>query len=234
MNWESVIKAYPSQEEVILGIKALHEKIERAMSGLDIPEIHIPCRDMNGLTTFVPLLAPACKAVWEETTGSAPVFDMEEALSSGAGGQNGPGMEGADNDLLQAIMHNAFSRLLHLLREKNPRLLPDSWSQGDCPFCGTYARMGFDSEDKRMLHCLSCGHSWRFPRLRCPSCGNADFNTRGYFEAEGIDGVRVYFCRECSHYLKIVDTKSRIAEDPETEDALTLELDDLADKEGFV
>jgi hypothetical protein len=31
-----------------------------------------------------------------------------------------------------------------------------------------------------------------------------------------------------------VDTRIRQPEDPETEDALTLELDDLAIKEGFV
>jgi FdhE protein len=144
------------------------------------------------------------------------------------------GIDGAEIEIFDAVAQNSLSRLLHLLREKNAQLIPGSWSQGDCPFCGAYSRIGFDAEDSRTLHCLSCGHAWRFARLKCPSCGNSDFNTLGYFEAEGIEGVRVSFCRECNRYFKIVDVKKKTAHDAETEDALTMELDDLAAKEGFV
>lgn len=234
MNWESIIKAYPSQADVIQGVKALRENIDHAMDGIDAPELSTTCRELVDLTEFVPLFAQKCAMVWKDVTGTMPVFDMAEALKTAASGKDTEAIAGSQDDLLRTIMQNAFSRLLHLLREKNAHLIPESWSQGDCPFCGAYPRIGFDAEDKRTLHCLSCGYSWRFARFKCPSCNNTDFNTQGYFEAEGLDGVRVNFCRECNRYFKIVDTRIRQTEDPETEDALTLELDDLAVKEGFV
>jgi hypothetical protein len=234
MNWESIIKAYPTQADVIRGAKTLREKIVRAMEGIDIPELNTTCRELADLTAFVPLFAQTCAVVWKDVTGSDPLFDMTEALNAAASGKDTDAIAGSQGDLLQAIMQNAFSRFLRLLREKNAHLIPESWSQGDCPFCGAYPRIGFDAEDKRTMHCLSCGHSWRFARFKCPSCSNTDYNTQGYFEAEGLDGVRVNFCRECNRYFKIVDTRIRLPEDPETEDTLTLELDDLAVKEGFV
>ena len=236
MNWDSIIKAYPSQADVIQGVKSLREKIDRAMEGIDAPDMSTTCRELFDLADldFVPLFTQTCAMVWKDVTGSEPVFDMAEALKAAASGKDTEAITDAQGDLLQTITQNAFSRLLHLLRKKNAHLIPESWSQGDCPFCGAYPRIGFDAEDKRTLHCLSCGYSWRFARFKCPSCGNTDYNTQGYFEAEGLDGVRVNFCRECNRYFKIVDTRIRPPEDPETEDALTLELDDLAVKEGFV
>jgi hypothetical protein len=234
MNWDTIIKAYPSQDDVIRGVKSLRESIDRAMEGIEAPAMSTPCRELTDLTDFVPLFAPSCARVWKEVTGSEPAFNMADALKAAASGKDTEASEGSQGDLLQSIMQNAFSRLLHLMRDKNAHLIPESWSQGDCPFCGAYSRIGFDAEDKRTLHCLSCGHSWRFARFKCPSCGNTDYNTQGYFEAEGLDGVRVNFCRECNHYFKTIDTRIRPPEDPETEDALTLELDDLAIKEGFV
>jgi formate dehydrogenase maturation protein FdhE len=234
MNWDSIIKAYPTQAEVIHGVRSLREKIDRAMEGIDAPELKTTCRELADLTELVPLISQACTMVWKDVTGSKPAFDMAEALVAATSGKNTEEIAGAQGELLAAIMQNAFSRLLRQLREKNAHLIPESWSRGDCPFCGAYPRIGFDAEDKRTLHCLSCGYSWRFARFKCPSCGNTDFNTQGYFEAEGLEGVRVNFCRQCNRYFKIVDTRIRPPEDPETEDALTLELDDLAVKEGFV
>lgn len=233
MDWETLLKAYPTQTDIILGVRYLRERVENAMAGVDAPKLDGPCRAMDDLGDFVPVIAPACTLAWKDITGASPSFDMAEALKALAVEGDTPEMAQADRERLEAIAQNAFSRLLNLLREKNPHLIPREWNQGDCPFCGSYARIGFDEEDRRTLHCLSCGHSWRFPRLRCPSCGNTDHTTLGYFEAEGIEGVRVHFCRECSRYLKVVDRKVRSAHDAETDDALTLELDELAKKEQF-
>lgn len=234
MNWESIINAYPSQTDEILGVKSLRDKIDRAMGSLAIPSINQPFREIEDMASFVKLLVPVCTSVWKEMTGSDPDFDMADALKSAVNGEDPVGIEGSEGELLDALTNNSLRRFLHMLREKNAHVIPDSWNSGDCPFCGAYARIGYDAEDSRTLHCLPCGNSWRFARLKCPSCGNSDFNTLGYFEAEGMEGVRVSFCRECSRYFKIVDIKLRTAEDPETEDALTMELDDLAAKEGFV
>lgn len=233
MDWNAIIKAYPQQTDVILGVKTLRERIDRAIEGIEIPVIDQPCRDMQDLSSLVPDLTAACEQVWMELTGAEPVFGMAEALTALTVKGDVPEMREEDRERLEAIAQNAFSRYLFLLREKNSHLVPPEWNKGVCPFCGEYARIGFDEEDKRTLHCLSCGHFWRFPRIKCPSCGSSDHTSLGYFEATGIDGVRVYFCRECMRYLKVVDRKARPGNDAETEDALTLELDELAKKENF-
>lgn len=233
MNWDILMSTYPTQSGAILGIKSLREKIDRSLDALDIPVLQSPCRKTEDLIAFIPLLTPACSSVWKDTTGSDPLFDMAEALRSFMHGEDIPSFSEADMEIMEAIINNAVSRFLHLLREKNAHLLQEEWAQGDCPFCGSLPRIGFDAEDARTLACLSCGHSWRFPRLACPTCGNTDHNTLGYFDAEGIAGVRVYFCRECGHYVKIIDTRARTPQDPDTEDALTLEMDELAQQEGF-
>ncbi|HPI94237.1 MAG TPA: formate dehydrogenase accessory protein FdhE [Deltaproteobacteria bacterium] len=233
MDWESIIHAYPAHKNVIIGVRALRERIEGAIAAIPVPNLSKSCREMPDLSPFAPLLAPSCERVWEDITGAKPAFGMAEALAALTMKGDVPEMEEEDRERLEAIAQNAFSRFLFLLREKNGHLVPTAWNKGDCPFCGEYARIGFDEENRRTLHCLTCGHSWRFPRIKCPSCGNADHTSLGYFEAEGIDGVRVYFCKECRRYIKVVDTKARTAHDAETEDALTLELDEIAKKEDL-
>lgn len=70
--------------------------------------------------------------------------------------------------------------------------------------------------------------------MSCPTCANHDHNTLGYFEVEGFQGVRVHYCRSCTHYYKVVDTKVRASLDAETHDTLSLELDEIAAREGFL
>ncbi len=233
MNWEAILKAYPEQKDVIEAMRSVREKIERAMGALNVPEISKPYRDMEDSGPFIPLIAPACTAVWKECIGAEPAFDMTSAIEAVLLDKDLPSLPEKEADTLFAIIQDALSRFVHLLKEKNPQVLPETWLRGDCPFCGASVTIAFDAEEKRELHCLSCSHSWRFPRLRCPSCGNTDQNTLGYFDAEGIDGARVYFCQGCKGYYKVIDTRVRIETDPETEDALTMELDELALKEGF-
>lgn len=233
MNWDSILKAYPDQTDAILGIKNLREQTERILGHVTVPELDAPCRKMDDFSPFIPILAPACSAVWREQAGADPSFDMIEVLTSFIAEQNPPNVPEADMELAEAVINSTVGRFLHMLREKNVHLIPDPWHEGSCPFCGSSAKIGFDAEDKRTLACLTCGHTWRFPRIKCAACGNTDHVTLGYFDVEGIEGVRVCFCKLCKHYIKMIDTKVRTVSDPETEDALTLELDDLAGKEGF-
>lgn len=233
MNWELIFKAYPAQTDAILAIKSLREQTEHILGSVTTPELGTPVREMDDFSAFVPILSQVCSAVWREHTGTDPSFSMAEALASSIAEQEPPAVPEAERELAGAVINSTISRFLSMLREKNARLIPEIWHGGDCPFCGSSARIGFDAEDKRTLSCLSCGHAWRFPRLKCPACSNTDHTTLGYFDAEGIEGVRVYFCKVCKHYIKIVDTRIRTVADPETEDALTIELDDLADREGF-
>ena len=233
MNWNSILNAYPDQKDAILEIKSLREQSDRILAEVTIPDLETTCRKMEDFGAFIPTLAPVCSAIWKEHAGADPSFDMSEVLASFLIGQDPPAISEGDRELAEAVINTTVSRFLSMLREKNAHLVSESWFEGDCPFCGSFARIGFDAEDKRTLACLSCGHTWRFPRIKCPVCSNTDHATLGYFEAEGLEGVKVYFCRVCKHYIKIVDTRVRTVIDPETEDALTLELDDLAAKEGF-
>jgi hypothetical protein len=234
MDWDSILKAYPNDTDAILGIKSLREKVEGIMAGITIPVIETPCREMDDFNPFLQVFTPICMAVWKDMAGAEPSFDMAEVLKAFIDDSPAPHIPEAEHDLAEAVMNAVISGFLHLLREKNSHLIPEDWSKGICPFCGAYPKIGFDAEDKRTFSCLSCGHTWRFPRLTCYVCGATDHNVLGYFDAEDVEGVRVYFCRSCKHYIKIVDSRVRIIHDPETEDALTLVMDSLADQEGFI
>lgn len=111
-----------------------------------------------------------------------------------------------------------------------------SWAQGYCPFCGGVAGMGeIRIEGERALHCLFCGTTWEYPRLKCPYCQNQDQNQLTYFQVEGEAENRVDICLVCRHYLKTIDSRETGGPlDFELEDYLTLHLDDLAQEEGYI
>jgi RNase P subunit RPR2 len=234
MDWDSLLKAYPNETKAILGIRTLREKVDSVMGQVTVPTIDAPCREMDDLNPFIEVLTPICTVVWKEMTGAEPTFDMAVVLKAFIADTEAPSMPEAEQQLAEALMNTIISRFLHLLREKNTHLLPEEWSKGICPFCGAHAKIGFDNEDRRTLSCLTCGHTWRFPRLTCSVCGTTDHELLGYFDTEDNEGVRVYFCKSCKHYIKIVDARVRIVHDPETEDALTLVMDSLAEREGFI
>lgn len=233
MDWDALIKAYPDEKDTIQAARSLRERIYAAFASVDIPAIAQPPQSAGDLDPFVPCIASVCEAVWRDLTGHDPGFDMPGSISALLKGGDAGHVPEADRNRLEAVARQVVSRFLSLLRAKNPSVIPEAWNRGDCPFCGELARIGYDDESGRKLACLACGHTWRIPRLRCPSCGNADHTKLGYFEADGIEGVRVYFCRECARYLKVVDARVRVPSDAETDDSLTLELDRLAEKEGF-
>jgi formate dehydrogenase maturation protein FdhE len=232
MNWESLLNAYPSEKEAILQARSLRKMIIRAMHDIDIPVLHESWQE-KGLLPLAKTLRPVCTRVWTDYFGSAPSFDMQRILEASAQGKTLPKLEKAETGVLELIINDAFSLLFQRLRIKNSRLIPGTWDRGYCPFCSTSPHIAFDSDFGRELVCPMCGHSWRFPRFKCPACRNADPSRLGYFEAEGSWGIRVYFCRECRQYIKVVDRKVRTTQDPETEDTLSIEMDELATQEGF-
>lgn len=233
MDWQALMEAYPSDREGIQKAKALRERIDHALAEMEIPALDPSWQEEGALVSILPDLGDRCERVWRETFNTTPAFDMQKALAVSIGEGQTPDLPGIDNETLEIIINHAFAQLLRLLRERNAALIPEAWQKGVCPFCGTHPRVAFDAESERTVGCPLCGYVWRFPRLRCPVCNNTDHTTLGYFDAEGIEGVRVSFCRECTHYLKVVDTRVRPVHDHETEDALTLELDELARREGF-
>jgi uncharacterized protein YlaI len=234
MEWDILLQAYPSDQAGIYKAKALRESIDRHMADMDLPALKEQWQEGGAIADILPDLARILGKVWQEMTGQEPAFDMHAMIADAIIKGRTQHVDGMDDEALQVFVNHAFARLLSLLREKNPNLIAADWTQGKCPFCGTYPRVAFDTETGRTLSCPLCGHSWPFNRVRCTVCDNADHATLGYFEAEGIADKRVYFCRACNHYLKVIDARERSVHDAETEDALSLELDDLARREGFI
>jgi len=109
-----------------------------------------------------------------------------------------------------------------------------SWSGGNCPCCGHWpAHSRLDTKGKRFLWCNCCATEWRFPRLRCPYCGNDDQDTLHHFEVEANTGRRVDACGACRRYLKVKLAASH-ARDFDRENLLTFPLDIAAVQEGYV
>jgi transcription initiation factor IIE alpha subunit len=232
MDWELILKTYPDDREGILTAKILYDNINETCKNIKLPAIGIEKISVGDFQQLVPALAEICKTTWENHFNTTPAFDMVSAADAfiWGGSINVPE---TDSQTICTLFNNALRAVLRKLRDNSTEPENPEVYSGKCAFCGTHARIAFDEESQRVLYCPLCGFSWRFPRVRCTYCGNTDHEKLGFFEAEGIDGVKVYFCRECNHFIKAVDTKDKISPDAETMDALTLELDELAKEEGF-
>lgn len=111
----------------------------------------------------------------------------------------------------------------------------DSWTEGNCPFCGSRAGMAelIGEEGRRHLCCATCNTRWQFKRLKCPYCATEDVEKLSYFTA-GDGATRVDSCKGCSRYIKTRDSRKGGSDVPlEIEDLLTIHLDLLASREGF-
>lgn len=145
--------------------------------------------------------------------------------------------ESLDEGLMAFLAHHAVSALLGLYAQQYDQTLASiHWEQGYCPICGGMPHMADlrGPEGRRFLACGTCNHRWNFPRITCPFCGNKDQKSLGYFWAESEKEYRVDYCTACKKYLKTVDLRERESPlDLEIEDAATLHLDLLAQKEGY-
>jgi len=111
----------------------------------------------------------------------------------------------------------------------------EGWWRGYCPICGSEPFMAeLKEEGARFLVCSACGNEWRFNRLKCPFCENANHEKLRYFytEKEG-KAYRVDVCENCKRYIKTIDTNEVDEVIPSLEDIGTLHLDILAQKEGY-
>jgi FdhE protein len=111
-----------------------------------------------------------------------------------------------------------------------------SWTKCSCPFCGSpprHARLeGKDSQ--RYLYCPLCRSQWRFPRMKCPFCNNAQHDKLRYFFAGEDKSHRVDVCDVCKRYIKTTIEKAAGRETlPQVEEAVCLHLDFMAAKEGY-
>lgn len=140
------------------------------------------------------------------------------------------------SSLLEYVIGLGCSFALQQARENG--LQPPVFERQElyCPLCGGAPIMGelVGEEGRMSLHCGTCGQSWPGARRQCSSCGNRDEATLEYFTAGEEQGYRVNICRQCSGYLKVVDSRVVGAGLPmDLEDLATLHLDLLAQREGF-
>jgi len=235
MDWDAIRREYTEDADSIDKAFKIHTAVMERVRRLQIPPADT-LLSPRGVISALPydLLAGVLGEVWAELMGGEPGVDLEKALRVFAADEPFP-EEGHDAlEELPMFLRAAVTGYLTLLREKSHVPQEAGTGAGTCPFCGTHPRMAFDSETSRELACLLCKKQGRFQRIGCPFCGNADHETLGYFDVEGVEGVRVQYCSECKHYLKVFDTRKRTVRDAETEDVLSLDLDTAAQEEGYL
>jgi FdhE protein len=120
------------------------------------------------------------------------------------------------------------------------------WHKSYCPICGAAPDLGLLKEKpepseflvakagRLLLHCSLCGHLWRFPRLRCPSCGEGEQEKLGLFIAAGRERERIHTCETCRRYWIVLDRVEAEARlDPDAVPAGLAHLDAAAQARGF-
>lgn len=138
---------------------------------------------------------------------------------------------------LVTIARLAAVPLLHSCGRLLQDQVPQSWSQGYCPICGSWPLLAeLRSLDRtRQLRCGRCGGDWRSSWLCCAYCGETDHERLGTLVLEGEpETVTVETCSQCRGYLKAITTLQPI---PPFEllltDLETVELDVAALDRGF-
>jgi formate dehydrogenase maturation protein FdhE len=114
---------------------------------------------------------------------------------------------------------------------------PAAGAAGRCGVCGSPPALAMlaGEEGKRTLFCSLCGRSYAFKRLACPHCGNDETGTLGFVRPSESDPRWIETCDKCKRYIKTIDTRKlpdRYPLIPIVEEAATLHLDLLAEREG--
>lgn len=108
-----------------------------------------------------------------------------------------------------------------------------------CPRCGGAPQVSVleraDTADgsSRRLQCATCLSTWDYRRILCPSCGNEDERTLGYYESPSFEHVRVDTCEQCGRYIKTVDLRRLGWAVPLIDEMAAAPLDLWASERGY-
>ncbi|MCP4590231.1 MAG: formate dehydrogenase accessory protein FdhE [bacterium] len=91
------------------------------------------------------------------------------------------------------------------------------WKRARCPTCDglpALVELGtLPSEDpslspapQRFMHCSFCASRWAVPDLKCPACGSTKSGDAKYLFSSEEPELRLEYCQECQHYVKVVDS----------------------------
>ena len=116
-----------------------------------------------------------------------------------------------------------------------PHVELEYWRRRYCPVCGGTPGLAFLGAESgtRYLLCSRCSSQWPYRRVGCPFCGTRDHTKLCYYLGE--DAVyRLYVCRACRRYLKVLDLRkaSREVHFP-VERITTVGMDVAALQEGY-
>jgi FdhE protein len=108
-----------------------------------------------------------------------------------------------------------------------------------CPACGSAASIARlrRADGGRILTCGLCGRDWQTVRLACACCGIQEREPLGMLRMADADARWVETCERCKGYIKTVDERKLAEGDtvfPVVEEAATLHLDLLAEREGYI
>ena len=144
---------------------------------------------------------------------------------------------GADGEAFDAVMALVALPFLHACRRRWARLLPQGWTEGFCPLCGSwpaFAEMR-GIERSRHFRCGRCAAEWHSRLLRCPYCASTDHDALLTLVPEKA-GARcaIDACKGCLGYLKTLTRLQGCPSDEVmVEDFSTVAFDVAALEQGY-
>ncbi len=176
-----------------------------------------------------------CKACDTAMAGREPVAfleELEQVLSD-------DGKSEAAAHALALVAQLAVRSQIEPAARAAAALLPRASFESEhplaCPVCGgapALAQVGGATSSNgrgRVLHCLQCGMSWEFERVRCARCGTTNQAHLHYHHIEGDDAHRIASCEECGDYIRTVFVEDALSlVSPEVEDVVMARLDAVA------
>jgi hypothetical protein len=137
-----------------------------------------------------------------------------------------------------ALLYGLTTTLIQPVMEELGNLVgddvKDSWWQRTCPVCDKETTVAKLIQKKRYFHCNYCHTEYHVDFNICNHCDNTDQHKLAYYNIEGEHGLEIDYCKECSHYFKLIDIEKLNKPIPQNlEDILTLRLDLIAQKEGL-
>ena len=147
------------------------------------------------------------------------------------------GVHRADEEAFEAVMALVALPFLHACRRRWARLLPQGWTEGFCPLCGSwpaFAEMR-GIERSRHFRCGRCAAEWHSRLLCCPYCASTDHDALVTLVPEKAGARRaIDACKACLGYLK---TFTRLQGCPPdevmVEDLATVAFDVAALEQGY-
>ncbi len=167
---------------------------------------------------------------------------LVDALLAGDGTavQRWAGDHGVASDLLTTLAGLALQPFMtRFASSVIPGAPLPMWRRNYCPVCGVAADVcRIDPDNLRWLHCPQCDTQWEHYRLTCVNCDTDDVKKVHILTLQDLEPWRVEVCDVCGGYTKTLDQRhgGHLAlpkVDLFLEDARTLQLDLIAEQEGY-